>query len=229
MAAVVRFRRRQRRQRGFVVPRVIADRQNPFEAYGDEAFRRRYRLRKETVLAVAGMMPNMMPDPRGPFVPVLLQLCSFLLWAANGCFFRMVADVVGVHRAHMSRVVRRISRALVALAPKVIRGIPRGGAAHATRQAFWDLAGNYYSFTLMCGRRYFFRFRTQVLMKIYAQSCWQSINARRTLNNYYLQRCIYIWLPTYITLMIMHVFIGKDILSLARSKLFSQIYANLNC
>ena len=125
---------------------------NPFEAYGDEAFRRRYRLRKETVLAVAGMMPDMMPDPRGPFVPALLQLCSFLLWAANGCFFRMVADVVGVHRAHMSRVVQRISRALVALAPRVIRGIPRGGAAHATRQAFWDLAGNYYSFTLMCGR-----------------------------------------------------------------------------
>ena len=74
-----------------------------------------------------------------------------------------------------------------------------------------------------------FRFRTQVLMKIYAQSCWQSINARRTLNNYYLQRCIYVWLPTYITLMIMYVFIGKDILSLARSKLLSQIHANLNC
>ena len=119
---------------------------------GDEAFRRRYRLRKETVLAVAGMMPDMMPNPRGPFVPALLQLCSFLLWAANGCFFRMVADVVGVHRAHMSRVVKRISLALVALAPRVIRGIPRGGAAHPTRQAFWDLAGNYYSFTLIGGR-----------------------------------------------------------------------------
>ena len=64
----------------------------------------------------------------------------------------MVADVVGVHRALMSRVVKRISRALVAFAPRVIRGIPRGDAAHTTRQAFWDLAGNYYSFTLMCGR-----------------------------------------------------------------------------
>ena len=69
-----------------------------------------------------------------------------------GCFFCMVADVVGVHRAHMSWVVRRISRALVALAPRVIHGIPRGGAAHTTRQAFRDLAGNYYSFTLICGR-----------------------------------------------------------------------------
>ena len=142
----MRFRRRQWRQRVFVVPWVIADMQNPFEAYGDEEFRLRYCLRKEkeTVVTEAVMMPELMTDPRGPFVPALLQLWSFLLWAAYGCFYPMLA-VVGVHRTHMSRVVSQISRALVALAPRVIRGIPKGGAA---RQA---LAGSYCSFTLIFG------------------------------------------------------------------------------
>ena len=62
----------------------------------------------------------------------------------------MVSVVVGVHRTHMSRVVSQLFQALLALAQSD-HGIPQGGTARTAWQAFWDLAGSYYSFTLICG------------------------------------------------------------------------------
>ena len=142
MATVWRFLRRQLAINP-PVPQVILDRINPLEAFSDEGFRERFRLRKETVLDVVNELD--LGDPRGPFVPPVVQLCMFLLWAANGCFFRMIGDIIGTHGASVSRILKRVSLAIIRIARRWIH-MPRDKERAQVKRAFFAIAGKWSNF-----------------------------------------------------------------------------------
>ncbi|KAH9371195.1 hypothetical protein HPB48_006073 [Haemaphysalis longicornis] len=94
-------------------PRLLRDRLNPLETWSEEAFRRRYRLRKRTVVLLTDLLRGSL-EPKTVTcnaVPPLQVLCAPRCFA-KGSYQDEVADIHGISQPTQSRIVRKVSQAL---------------------------------------------------------------------------------------------------------------------
>ena len=92
----------------------LRDRFNPLEEYDDEAFRLRFRLRKDSVSDLVKILAKDLEHQtrRGlPLTPIQ-QVLIALRFYATGTFQRVIGDLFGVSVFAACRVIHKVSRAI---------------------------------------------------------------------------------------------------------------------
>ena len=112
MAAFIvsmQYQRRQLRRN-----RVFRDRSNPFERYDDVELYRKFRFRREDILAITEEVEAdiTLINRRGT-MPPLLQVLTALRFYATGSFQEVCGEVIGIHQSTVSRTITRVTEALL--------------------------------------------------------------------------------------------------------------------
>ena len=108
--------------------RYLRDRFNPLEEYDDEAFRLRFRLRKDSVSDLVTILEKDLEHQtrRGLPLTPMQQVLIALRFYATGTFQRVIGDLFGVSVFAACRVIHKVS----------IRGLLRiknGNSCHSLR------------------------------------------------------------------------------------------------
>lgn len=121
--------------------RHLRDRFNPLEEYDDEAFRLRFRLRKDSVSDLVKILAKDLEHQtrRGLPLTPMQQVLIALRFYATGTFQRVIGDLFGVSVFAACRVIHKVSRA-IAKQKRQFLSIP-GNLADVKRK-FYDV-GNF--------------------------------------------------------------------------------------
>lgn len=121
--------------------RHLRDRFNPLEEYDDEAFRLRFRLRKDSVSDLVKILAKDLEHQtrRGLLLTPMQQVLIALRFYATGTFQRVIGDLFGVSVFAACRVIHKVSRA-IAKQKRQFLSIP-GNLADVKRK-FYDV-GNF--------------------------------------------------------------------------------------
>ena len=94
--------------------RHLRDRFNPLEEYDDEAFRLRFRLRKDSVSDLVKILAKDLEHQtrRGLLLTPMQQVLIALRFYATGTFQRVIGDLFGVSVFAACRVIHKVSRAI---------------------------------------------------------------------------------------------------------------------
>ena len=94
--------------------RHLRDRFNPLEEYDDEAFRLRFRLRKDSVSDLVKILAKDLEHQtrRGLLPTPMQQVLIALRFYATGTFQRVIGDLFGVSVFAACRVIHKVSRAI---------------------------------------------------------------------------------------------------------------------
>lgn len=108
----------------------------------EEEIRRRYRFGKDSIKQIVDLLdPIIGPKTkRSQALSTELQLLVSLRYYACGGFLEVVGDTVGVDKTTVSRVVRKVSQALVSLAPRIIKW-PANDELPIIKSEFFKLSG----------------------------------------------------------------------------------------
>ena len=103
--------------------RIIRDRVNPFELFGDAEFVRRFRFSKENVIYIIDLVYyEISPiSRRYQDIPPHLQVLIALQYFATGAFQIAVGGLTRIHQTTVSRIVKRVSVALARKRRRFIR------------------------------------------------------------------------------------------------------------
>ena len=103
--------------------RIIRDRVNPFELFGDAEFVRRFRFSKENVIYIIDLVYNEISPISRKYqdIPPHLQVLIALQYFATGAFQITVGDLTRIHQTTVSRIVKRVSVALARKRRRFIR------------------------------------------------------------------------------------------------------------
>ncbi|CAK1582627.1 unnamed protein product [Parnassius mnemosyne] len=98
-------------------PKIYRKRPNYFNDFDEIDFFRRYRLSKSTVIYLLEKIEHILefPDNRNNSIPPINQLLIALRYYATGNHLLAVADMGGTSLATSSRIVKRVSQAIVSL------------------------------------------------------------------------------------------------------------------
>ena len=104
-------------------PRIFRDRTNPLDVYDDLDILRRFRMTRDTVVQVIDLISEDITHPtdRNRAISPTLQTMCALRYYATGNFQRVSGDIIGISQPSVSRIVNRVTIALCAKAPKIIR------------------------------------------------------------------------------------------------------------
>ena len=118
--------------------RHLRDRFNPLEEYDDEAFRLRFRLRKDSVSDLVKILAKDLEHQtrRGLLLTPMQQVLIALRFYATGTFQRVIGDLFGVSVFAACRVIHKVSRA-IAKQKRQFLSIP-GNLADVKRK-FYDV------------------------------------------------------------------------------------------
>ncbi|PSN36048.1 hypothetical protein C0J52_21844 [Blattella germanica] len=101
--------------------RDLLDRSNPFELYGDDGFKARFRFSKETVMDIIRNIGHfLLHDSRGNPLPVALQFLITLRFLATGAFYAINADTVNIHPSTLCRTLDSVLAAINSMRRRVI-------------------------------------------------------------------------------------------------------------
>ncbi|XP_071944823.1 putative nuclease HARBI1 [Antedon mediterranea] len=122
---------------------VIRDRSNPLFDYDDSQFVQRYRVSKEIIVELLGIL-DLRKDTRGggghPTIPPLLEVCVALRYFATGTFQLMHGDAKNISQPTLSRIIAKVSRALAQENRRWIV-FPTGDGRDIVQQGFRAIAG----------------------------------------------------------------------------------------
>ena len=93
----------------------IRDRSNPLEDYNDIEFLRRFRFSKEGVCLIfenVQAFRDLRCVDQQQHIPPILQLTTALRYYATGSTQLAVSDFGSIHQSTVSRIIKRISRAI---------------------------------------------------------------------------------------------------------------------
>ncbi|XP_069105078.1 putative nuclease HARBI1 [Argopecten irradians] len=138
-----RFVQRELRERVLPRPRVFVDRTNPLETLNEDEVFRRFRFRPRTIIFIVGLIENVVTHrtKRSLALPPLLQVLVTLRFLATGAFQQLIGDSLNrISQPTISRIVRRVTRALTSLVKDFIK-FPTGRAATTVKQEFGSIAG----------------------------------------------------------------------------------------
>lgn len=122
--------------------RVFRDRTNPFDLYSPEAFRLRYRLKKETTQQlIEEVRANLVSETqRNKAISPELQVLVFLRFLASSQFYNSVGDLHGISSSSVCRILKRVSDVVASLHGNYIN-MPPPEDIHRTKRAFYEVAG----------------------------------------------------------------------------------------
>ena len=123
-------------------PRVFRDRTHPLDAYNDVEIIERYRLPRPLIIELHDLIQNDIEPQtrRNKAVPAMLQLFCALRFYACGSFQRVVGDGLGLHRSTVSRIVNRVSSAIVRHHRRYITFPTTQAAKQDMKANFFDVA-----------------------------------------------------------------------------------------
>lgn len=114
---------------------------DPMAMYGDEAFKNRYRMTKDSVHELLGLIENDMPKAkcmgRRP-IPNMMKLPITLRFLAEGCFQKTAGDCHGHCQATVSKVIGEVCPLIAKLASRFIV-FPTGQAAAAVATGMYEM------------------------------------------------------------------------------------------
>ncbi|XP_071631574.1 putative nuclease HARBI1 [Temnothorax longispinosus] len=127
-------------QIGERMPQVFRHRIDPFERFNDIQFRNRYRLSKEAVRFVIGLVEERLSSQAGheKDVSSALQVLIALRFYAKGCYQTELGDLHGVSQPTVSRIVAKVSKAIAAHLPHFVH-FP--DIMEALQMEFYNIAG----------------------------------------------------------------------------------------
>jgi len=123
-------------------PRVFRDRTHPLDAYDDEEIKARYRLSRALILQLHDMIQiELEPKTnRNKAVPAILQIFGTLRYYACGSFQHVVGDGLGLHRSTVSRIIHRVTNAIVRQMRRFINFPRNREETQQTKEDFHDVA-----------------------------------------------------------------------------------------
>lgn len=130
---VVQNRQQQRR------PRIFRDRRNPLDFLDDQDLISLYRLSRDAILEVCGILDRHLqrPTQRSHSLPVFLQVLVALKFYASGSFLQTIGHLHRISKASVSRCIKNVSLALSLHCQDYIK-FPEGQDVYTTMQGFSD-------------------------------------------------------------------------------------------
>ena len=98
-------------------PRTYRHRPSPLsDTFTDEEIRQRYRFRRNSIAFICNVVRNDIerPTKRNHALSAETQVLASLRFLASGCFYQVDADILGIDKSTVCRIVERFSRALIA-------------------------------------------------------------------------------------------------------------------
>ena len=94
--------------------RIFRDRDNPLENMSDESFQYRYRITKEVAHDLCAVLNDDLnrATRRSQSLPPSLQILIAIRYFATGSFQRGNADIHGVHRTTVCKVIHKAAEAI---------------------------------------------------------------------------------------------------------------------
>lgn len=104
-------------------PRILRDRNNPFEMYDELNFKMRYRLSKNTVIILLNGIKESLEYVTNRNFPVspMNQLLITLRYYATGSFQAVLGDHINVHKSTVCRIIPRVTRQIASLRNQFIK------------------------------------------------------------------------------------------------------------
>ena len=101
---------------------VIRDRQNPLTWYNDEQFKRRFRLRKETIMHLCDILSPVLQHPthRCKSLSPLLQILLCMRVLAGGSYQIIAGDLIHVSQGTVSNVLKQFLNAIGTLRSSIV-------------------------------------------------------------------------------------------------------------
>ena len=122
--------------------RVFRDRNNPLDIFNDVKMLKRYRFTRRGCMHLIDLLaPDIQPSTnRSHAIPASLQVFTALRYYATGSYHTGTGDWHQISEASVSRIIRRVTRTLVAKRNEFIK-FPCGDAILKTQQDFFALNG----------------------------------------------------------------------------------------
>lgn len=114
---------------------------DPMADFGDRAFKSRYRMSKDSMLALLAMITDKLQEPKKtgrPPIPALTKLLITIRFLAEGCFQKTVGDNHGHPQSTVSRIVAEVCAAIASLASTLIVW-PTGVELAKTSTGFYEM------------------------------------------------------------------------------------------
>ena len=142
MAVALHFLQNASR-RAFRRERVFRDRLNVMDCYNDEHIISRYRLDRESIFGLVDVLTPTLERPtlRNYAIPPLLQILIALRFYAKGGFLSEIADIHGVSRSSVSRIITNVTEAIVLNFIHAIQFPKDAVEFRDTKQGFYQIAG----------------------------------------------------------------------------------------
>lgn len=113
MAVVVMLMLMQSK-RGLRRSRIIRDRTNPLDTFDDVEMYSKFRFRRHDILSMVDEIKDELEMAnRGYTVLPCIQVCVALRFYATGSFQSACADLAGISQPTASRIIKRVTRALL--------------------------------------------------------------------------------------------------------------------
>ena len=124
-------------------PRVFRDRVNPLEEYDEEHFIRRFRVSKDTLNDLLGLLRLDLEHPprRSNALPAVLQLACAMRFFACGTFQIVAGDTSGISQQACGQAMHRVAAAICAIKPHFMRFPGDLSARRRVTQGFQERAG----------------------------------------------------------------------------------------
>ena len=136
MAAINYRRRRERRDHP--IPRIFRDRTHPLDHFDDTGIYAKFRFRRNDILEICDATNGRLERPnRTGVIPPVLQILLALRFYACGTFQDVCGELIGVHQTTASRVINRVTRALLPLAAAWIP-FPAQADADRSKAKFYE-------------------------------------------------------------------------------------------
>jgi len=147
-SALSRLRRVERRLRKIrlaklVIPVIrMRERANPLEFYNNVQFKQRFHIYKETAVFLCNAIASDICYHlrRGPQLPIIVQLLVAVRFYATGSFQIVCGDLQNLCQGAVSRIIKRVSRAICKRRPEFLK-YPTFEEAAIIRQGFYNIGG----------------------------------------------------------------------------------------
>ena len=121
--------------------RIFRDRSHPFEAFNDEKLFRKFRFRRQDIIAITDDIErDINIASRSGSLSPLLQVLVTLRYYASGSFLDVCGELIGIDQSTVSRTVIQITEAFLRQVPNHVR-LPNRCQADRTKAKFYDTNG----------------------------------------------------------------------------------------
>lgn len=123
--------------------RVFRDRRHPLDMYNDVQMYKRYRFSRRGCMHIIDLLePHLQPPTRrNHAIPASLQVFTALRYYASGSLLTSTGDHHGISIASASRILRRVTLALVNKRSRFIKFPRRPEDVQRSQRDFFAVAG----------------------------------------------------------------------------------------